>query len=173
MTDYRDHHATIFLPPEVAGSIEAARRECDPVRASRIAGHVTLVYPQEAPNAEPLVERIGEASYRLEPFRLRLGDLACSEGPEYGVYIEVEDVDGGYRRMREHVLRPPFHCLTFPLHVTLMHPRTSGRDRQLSNRSGYERQIWEFAVQEIAVTAFDGVVWASRGTYALTGRQGR
>ena len=88
------------------------------------------------------------------------------------MYIEVEDIDGGYRRMREHVLRSPFHCLTFSTHITLIYPRTSGGDRQLSNRSGYERQIQEFAVQEIAVTAFDGITWASRGTYALTGRQG-
>src|SRR5438445_11019611 len=49
MADYRDHHGTIFLPPEVAGSIEAARREWDPDMANRIAAHVTLVYPQEAP----------------------------------------------------------------------------------------------------------------------------
>jgi 2'-5' RNA ligase len=173
MTDYRDHHATIFLPPEVADSIEAARREWDPVMARRIAAHVTLVYPQEAPNAELLVDRIREASDRVEPFRLRLGDLACSERPEYGVCIKVEDIDGGYRRMREHVLRPPFHWLAFPAHVTLMHPRTSRRGREFFGGSGYERQIQEFAVQEIAVTAFDGVVWASRGTYALTGRQGR
>jgi hypothetical protein len=82
MTDYRDHHATIFLPREVAGSIEASRREWDPVMASRIAAHVTHVYPQEARNAA-------------------------------------------------------------------------------------------LAVREIAVTAFDGVMWASRGRYALTGRQGR
>jgi hypothetical protein len=61
MTDYRDHHATIFLPREVAGSIEASRREWNAA----------------------------------------------------------------------------------------------------------------LAVREIAVTAFDGVMWASRGRYALTGRQGR
>ena len=95
MADYRDHHGTIFLPPEVAGSIEAARREWDPDMANRIAAHVTLVYPQEAPNAELLIERVREASACLGPLRLRLGDVAVFERPEDGVYVSVEDIDGG------------------------------------------------------------------------------
>ena len=167
MSDYRDHHGTIFLPPEVADSIEAARREWDPDMANRIAAHVTLVYPQEAPNAELLIERVREASACLGPFRLRLGDVACFERPEDGVYVSVEDIDGGYRRMRDHVLRPPFHHLALPAHVTLVHPQTSTRGREFWDRGAHQRQSLEFTAREIAVTAFDGLRWAALGTYGL------
>ncbi len=46
------HHATIFLPPDVAGPIEEARRRWDPVMAAQIAAHVTLAYPREAPSRD-------------------------------------------------------------------------------------------------------------------------
>lgn len=49
MADYRDHHATIFVAPEVAGPIEAARHAWDPDMATRIGAHVTVAYPHEAP----------------------------------------------------------------------------------------------------------------------------
>ena len=42
---------------------------------------MTVVYPQEAPNSELLIEHVREASAILEPFRLRLGDVACFERP--------------------------------------------------------------------------------------------
>jgi 2'-5' RNA ligase len=170
MPDYRDHHATIFLPPEIAGPIEAARQEWDPSMASRIAAHVTLAYPQEAPNSKLLFERVREASDSIGPLRLRLGGVACFERPEYGVYVEVEDIDGGYGKMREHVLRPPFRCLTFPAHVTLVHPQTSRRGRGFCERGAYQRQSQEFTAREIAVTAFDGVRWAALETYGLVCR---
>ncbi|HUG38527.1 MAG TPA: hypothetical protein VML54_16330, partial [Candidatus Limnocylindrales bacterium] len=38
----RDHHATIFVAPEAASAIEAARRAWDPGMAAQIAAHVTL-----------------------------------------------------------------------------------------------------------------------------------
>lgn len=105
MAEYRNHHATIFLPSEVAGPIEVARGEWDPDMAARIAAHVTLVYPQEAPITDLLVERVGEASNNVRPFRLRLGGVACFERPEGGVYVNVDDIEGGYSKMREEVLR--------------------------------------------------------------------
>jgi hypothetical protein len=49
--DYLDHHATILVAWEVAGPIEAGRQDWDPGMAARIAAHVTVAYPQEAPIA--------------------------------------------------------------------------------------------------------------------------
>jgi hypothetical protein len=48
MTEYRDHHAMIFVTPDAAGPLESMRREWDPDMAAVIAAHVTLVYPHEA-----------------------------------------------------------------------------------------------------------------------------
>lgn len=83
------HHATIFLPPDVAGAIEAARRRWDPVMAAQIDAHVTLAYPREAPSRELLIERLHEVASRVAPFRLQLGRLGYLQRPEASVYVEV------------------------------------------------------------------------------------
>jgi hypothetical protein len=129
--------------------------------AARIAAHVTVAYPQEAPIGNLLVERIREASRNVRPFRLGLGGLGCFECPEGGVYVyvdvDVEDLDGGYRRLREEILRPPFHGVTYPPHVTLVHPQTSCRGREFWDSGCYQRQDQRFTAEEVTITAFNGV----------------
>jgi 2'-5' RNA ligase superfamily len=125
LTTYRNCHATIFVAPEIARPIEAIHQQWDPLMANQIDAHITLAYPQEAPLVDLLVARVRAASRQTSPFRLRLGALAYFERPEDGVYIEVQDVDGDYRRLRERVLCPPFQLIAFPPHVTLVPPRTS------------------------------------------------
>ena len=159
MTDLRDVHATIFVAQAIAGPIEAARRDWDPLMAARIAAHVTLVYPEEAPNCDLLLDRIRGACSITPPFRLRLRELTLFEGRDRGVYVSVDDIDGGFHTMREQVLRPPFSRLAFRPHVTVMHPRTSRRGLEFLERSDYRTQHREFTVQEIAITAFDGTKW--------------
>lgn len=173
MTEYRDHHATIFVAPAIAGPIEAARREWDPAMAAQIAAHVTVAYPQEAPISDLLVQRVRAASAGLPPFRLRLGHVATFERPEDGVYVTVEDIDGGYRKLREEVLRPPFHGVAFPPHVTLVHPRTSGRGRDFRDSGWSGRGDEEFMTQEVAITAFDGAKWVVLRTFQLQGEGAR
>jgi hypothetical protein len=167
MTSLRDHHATIFVAPEVATFIEAARRAWDPDMADQIAAHVTVVYPREAPGADLLVERVRAACSAFPPFRLRLGALACFERPEGGVYLSVEDVDGGYRTLRTEVLRPPFQPGAIPPHVTLVHPRTSSRGREFWDRGRYQTREREFTAREVAITAFDGARWVTVVTIPL------
>jgi 2'-5' RNA ligase len=160
MNSYRNHHATIFVAPEIAEPIEAIRQQWDPVMANQIAAHITLIYPQEAPLVDLLVARVQAASRQTRPFRLRLGALAYFERPQDGVYIEVEDVDGDYHRLREQVLRPPFQPITFPPHVTLIHPRTSPHGCDFWDHARYQQYDQEFHVTEITITAFDGMKWA-------------
>src|SRR5688572_14224584 len=100
MTDYQDHHATIFVAPGVAEVIEELRRTWDPRMAAQIPAHMTLVYPQEAPLVGLLVERLRDASAHALPFRLRLSGTDCFGRPEDGVYIQVDDIEGGYRKLR-------------------------------------------------------------------------
>jgi len=167
----RNHHATIIVPPGIAEPIEAVRQEWDPVMAAQIRAHVTLAYPQEAPLPDLLVARLRATSYHIPPFRLRLGPLAYFERPEDGVYIEVQDIDGDYRRLRQHLLRPPFQRIAFPLHVTLIHPRTSGRGRDFWEHGRYQPDDQEFTVAELTITAFDGMTWVVLERLAL-GREG-
>jgi 2'-5' RNA ligase len=169
--NYRNHHATIFVPPGIAEPIEAVRQEWDPAMAAQIRAHVTLAYPQEAPLADLLVARLRAASYHTPPFRLRLGTLAYFERPEDGVYIAVEDIDGHYRTLRQHLLCSPFQRIMFPLHITLIHPRTSARGREFWDHGRYQPDDQKFTVAELAITAFDGVTWVVLERLAL-GRQG-
>lgn len=167
MTGYRDHHATIFVPPRVAEAVEAVRRAWDPGMAAQIAAHVTLAYPQEAPIVDLLVARVRSASVAIAPFRLRLGAVSYFERPEGVVYIAVEDIDGGYRRVRADVLRPPFQPVAFPPHVTLIHPRTSSRGREFWEQGRRRRRDLEFTVEEVAITAFTGAEWVVLEKFAL------
>jgi hypothetical protein len=165
----RDHHATTFVTPAIAGPIEAARREWDPAMAAQIAAHVAVAYPQEAPISDLLVDRVLAASAGIPPCRLRLGRVAIFGSPEDSVYVAVEDTDGGYRTMREEVLRPPFHGVAFPPHVTLVHPRTSGRGGDVRDSGWSRRGDEEFMAQEVAITAFDGHKWVVLETVRLRG----
>lgn len=151
MAGFRYHHATIFLPRAATEPIEAVRRAWDPAMAAQIAAHVTLTYPQEAPALDLLVERVGTACAAAARFRLRLGALGCFNRPEGGVYVGVEDVDGGYASLRREVLRPPFRPVSFPPHATLVHPRTSSRGREFWEHRPYAEREVVFAVEEIAV----------------------
>ena len=159
MTEYCDHHATIFVKPSVARPIEAVRRAWDPLMAAQIAAHVTLTYPQEAPNTALLIARVRAASAATDPFRLRLGAVSYFERPEDGIYIAVEDIDGGYSALRASVLRPPFHRVAFPPHVTLIHPRTSSRGREFWERGQHQWPNLAFTVGGVTITGFDGTRW--------------
>jgi 2'-5' RNA ligase len=168
VTGLREHHATLFLPAAAAAAIEAVRREWDPAMAAQIAAHVTLVYPQEAPQADLLAERLRFACVSAAPFRLRLGAIACWERPEEGVYVEVDDVDGGYRRLREALLRPPFQAVAFTPHVTLIHPRTSDRGGDFWACAEPPPSGADFAVSAVAITAFDGARCHVTETFRLS-----
>jgi hypothetical protein len=85
------------------------------------------------------------------------------------VYVTVEDIDGGYRTMREEVLRPPFHGVAFRPHVTLIHPRTSGRGQDFRDSGWSRRGDEEFMAREVAITAFDGTQRVLLKTFRLRG----
>jgi 2'-5' RNA ligase len=169
VTEVRDHHATILLAGAAVERIEAVRRRWDPVMAAQIEAHVTLVYPREAPDVGLLLERLADACAGTRPFALRLGELGCFGRPEGGVYVGVEDPDGACGRLRAAVLRSPFQSVSFPLHVTLVHPRTSPRGRELWERGEPLAFAGEFAVDQVAVTAFDGAAWRAVARFALMG----
>jgi 2'-5' RNA ligase len=169
MTDHRDHHLTIFLPAHVSGPIEAGRREWDPEMASQIAAHVTLVYPQEACDPGLLLSRLRSVATGVAPFRLRLETLACFGRPEDGVYVAIEDCDQGFMNLRGQLLKPPFKLISFPPHVTLVHPRTSTRGREFWETHAFEPSNDVFTVDQIAMTAFDDTSWVTIDTVWLGG----
>lgn len=167
-THYSNYHATIFVPAEVAVPLDVCRRTWDPVMAGQIAAHVTLVYPQEIPGAEWLIEKLRDVCPATAPLHLRLGPLAYFGRPEDGVYVEVADMEGACRQWRARVLHTPAE---FPLHVTLVHPRTSPRGRECWEQTNLQLPASEFLVNEVAVTAFDGAKWVTLHRFALEAGQ--
>jgi 2'-5' RNA ligase len=137
--------------------------------AEQIAAHVTLVYPREVTRLDALLERTRLVLPTLPPFRLRLGRLAHFGQPEDGVYVEVEDVEGGYRAARAELLGPPFRPTAVVPHVTIVHPPDiSARPRMLAGAGGTAEDR-EFVAAAVAITAFDGTRWATLATFPLKG----
>ena len=65
------------------------------------------------------------------------------------------------------MLRPPFHPVAFPPHVTIVYPRTSPRGRDFWDTGGYRREAQEFTAAKVTITAFDGTAWVVLTRFAL------
>ncbi len=161
-------HATIFLD-HVGEPVELLRREWDPATADQIAAHITVAYPSEAKGIDDLLTRVSRAVREVPPFRFRLGRFTHSGSPDAGVFIKVEDVDGGWSHLRRLITYPESLIANVAPHVTVVHPRTTNRGgmawQSLQNRMCHT----DFAVARVAVTAFDGRRWLTIGTFDLGG----
>lgn len=142
MRDDPRHQATLILPEPVAGLVDEVRSTWDPEMARRIGAHVTLVH-----DASPLaltIERLRRAAVEVATFRLELGAAARWEPEEGGIYLEVRDVDGGIRALRDYVMVPPLgepDGTEYEPHVTIVHPRTVAPARR---RAAWDRlRFWQ------------------------------
>jgi 2'-5' RNA ligase len=164
-----DVHATVFLDPRLAARIDELRARWDPVMTSQIGPHVTVTYPDEIPTIELMSERVAAAARQAAPFRLSLGCVRCFGRPDHGIYVEVDDVEGGWRSLREAV-----GSLSAPLavepHVTVVHPRTSKEATAAWAVLDGRAIGGETTVDEVVVTAFDGTRWVSLSSFRLRGR---
>ncbi|WP_199547138.1 2'-5' RNA ligase family protein [Streptomyces sp. N35] len=107
--------------------IERWRGEWDPVMAAAVPAHVTVVYPEETTDEALLIGRAEQYCATSAPFRLGLGEVRAVDDGRGGVFVAVDDVEGGWARLRAQLLAPPLRPLGIPAHVTLAHPRTSER----------------------------------------------
>lgn len=169
MSSFSAPHATIFVAPSAAHVIEAVRRAWDADSARQIAAHVTLVYPEEAPDVDLLAKRLRAAAEHVAPFMLRVSGSPILNPADGGVYLGVEDIEGGYERVRQLVLQPPLQMLSFRPHVTLIHPRTSQRGPEFA-RHGWSYGVVAFTPQRIAITAFEGDAFTTVMSFALRRR---
>ena len=115
--------ARIELSAQLSALVEPHRQRWNPERARRNPAHVTVVYHDEAPLPGLLRDRLAAAVSQLPVFELALGLPRRFLLPAAGVFLEVTDPAGAIARLREQVLREPFHPRTaFGLHVTILHP---------------------------------------------------
>jgi 2'-5' RNA ligase len=164
------YHATAFLDPRSAQLVEELRRAWDPVMAEQIAAHITLIYPEEIADPSDLIARVSRAAASTGPFTVVIGSPIHAGNPADGVFLAVGDVSDGIRRFRESAV-PASHAIDFPPHVTIVHPRTSGRGKQAWNELAGMQLDARFTITNVAITAYDGQRWPTLQAIPLTGRQ--
>ncbi len=160
----RAHHATIFVGG-VPG-LDDIRREWDPVMASQIAPHVTVAYPSEVPDADAMVERVRAATRAAAPFTIRLGEVVRAGNPDDGVFVVVDDSEGGWAQLRARIAGTAADR-ALPPHVTFVHPRTSRLGALAFAALRMRRWSETIAVSAVGVTAYDGSEWRTVATFAL------
>lgn len=121
-------HVLFVLTGDVAQKVQALRTRWDPVMASRIPPHLSLVYPEETVDESLVLDRVAQAARATPPFEVTLGDLVGSD--RGGVWFWVNDPSDTWRRLRSTILTPPSISLPHKAHVTVVHPRTSKQGRK-------------------------------------------
>jgi 8-oxo-dGTP pyrophosphatase MutT (NUDIX family) len=118
-------HVAAVLPAESVEDVEVLRRRWDPVMAAAAPPHLTVAYPEEAPDVALLRARTASATAMQRPFAIQLGGVRALDGGRGGVFLNARDVDLGWAQLRRRILQPPFlNTGIFP-HVTIAHPRTA------------------------------------------------
>lgn len=160
-------HVTLFLEPEAAQPVEVLRRRWDPAMASQIAAHVTVAYPDEVGSVEHLVDGLHRAAATVSPFELELGPVMHRSGPHWWVGLEVNDPDGGWRRLRDTIVPPQRQRPDVNPHVTIVHPRHSNLGAQAwpAVEHGGFQAAW--TVSDVSITVFDGRRWRASETVRL------
>lgn len=118
----------ITLPAEVRRVVDGVRERWNPEKAAGNPAHATIVYQDEAPDADRLAVRVRAVAAETKPFVLELGTAARFPEPIRGAYLAVSDPTGGVSELRSRLLAPPFTSRSrFGLHVTLLHPDQGDR----------------------------------------------
>jgi hypothetical protein len=164
------HHITAFLDPSRSQFVEQLRRTWDPGMARQLAAHLTLVYPEEIPDAAELAARAALAAARTPPFAIAVGSPFHAGSPADGVFLRVDDIDGGIRTFRGATIAAA-DAIGFPPHITIVHPRTSRRGGQAWAALAGIRIDTCLTITEVTITAFDGDRWPVVQVLPLTGHQ--
>lgn len=121
----RRRAVVMFLPNHAEVVVDAVRRRWDPVMADRIDAHLTLVH--DVQDGDLLAGVLREVAAAVEPFELTLTTTACWGPAKWGIYLGVDDHDGGVRILHEAFAEhedPRWLRGSFRPHVTLVHGRT-------------------------------------------------
>lgn len=166
--DLLRQHATVFVDCDVSGPVEVLRIKWDPVMASQIDAHFTLIYPDEVSGAEDLERRTALAAVKTAPFLVLLGEAFYVGTPAEGVFIHVHDEGGAIGEFRS-LVNPPGRVVDFPPHVTIVHPRSSDRGEEAWAELADIRFNVRFVVNRVAITGFNGVRWQTLRAFSLGG----
>ena len=171
MSTLTRQHATAFMDPAVSDPVEQLRHRWDPGMARQIAAHVTLIYPEEIPGPARLHERAAAAARTTAPFSLETGPAFYDGSPSGGVFLRVHDLDGGLGAFRAAAV-PADTAISFPPHLTIVHPRTSALGERAWAELAASTLSIRFTVPRVAITAFDGGRWLAQHVLHLAATPG-
>jgi hypothetical protein len=137
--------------------------------ASVVPAHVTIVYPEETTDEDLLLRRVTEQARAGPPFRLRLGGVFAEDRGTGGVFLTVDDVDGGWARLRRGLLAAPMTPLDVPPHVTVTHPRTSDRGEECLAALASRPVALELTVREVLFTETTAGAWTVLRRFRMAG----
>src|ERR1700722_9002712 len=152
------YHATAFLDKASSAPIEALRAQWDPVMASQIDAHLSLIWPEEVPDHRELERRARRAAALVPPIFITITTPFYVGDPKDGVFFEVTDAEGGIADFRSKAA-PTEGAIDFPPHVTIVHPRTSALGGEAWRQLEGLRLDISTVVTEVSITAFDGTRW--------------
>jgi hypothetical protein len=164
----RRHLCVIPVGP-ITERVERWRHRWDPAMASVVPAHVTVVYPEETADESLLLTRAEHATGEIAPFRLRLSGVTAEDGGRGGVFIGVDDIDGGLKNLKRRLLAAPMTPLGYPAHVTIAHPRTSSRGPECYAALAGERLDSEVQVRELLFSETTASIFAVRRRFPLSG----
>jgi 8-oxo-dGTP diphosphatase len=84
------------------------------------------VYPEEVTDEDLLLARAEAETAGARSFPLDIRGVVSAEESR-GVFLGVTDRTGALTALKQRLLAPPFASSGSPLHVTVVHPRTSDR----------------------------------------------
>lgn len=125
----RRRAVVLFLPPEIEQLVDEIRHRWDPLMAARIDAHLTLIHDVQDHGA--LGDTLVRAAATTPPFELTLTTTGCWGPAKWGIYLAVDDHDGGVWALHEALAPiedPRWLRGTFRPHVTLLHGRTVTED---------------------------------------------
>jgi 8-oxo-dGTP pyrophosphatase MutT (NUDIX family) len=165
------HHLTILVPDgAVRDRIEPERSRWDPAMAAGVPAHVSLVYPEEVADFDGLLARAERATREQVGFPLDVRGLLRTDEPN-GVFVGVGVTDrtGAVPALRAALLPPGSTPRGVPLHVTIVHPRTSNRgEAAFAARRGAEAlAAGSFPVTEVCWTETSAAGMEVRARFPL------
>lgn len=135
-----------------------------------VPAHVSVVYPEETVDAGLLLERVACAAAEMSAFPIQLGVFGCDDEGRGGVFVMVNDSQGGLETLRDRVLLPPQRFSGYAFHATVAHPRTStSLSACWAQLRGGGLEV-SFTVRELLWTVTDASARTVLERFPLTGR---
>jgi 2'-5' RNA ligase len=160
--------ATLLLP--YLGLASDLRRSLDPEMSSTMGPHVTIIYDDEAPDADLLSKRLISICRTTAPIDLHLEVIKPFQPKETGLYVSVK-ANASFFAIRSKALAPPFRSRhgSFEPHVTILHPKSRINDRvNWMQHIGTPIRV-SLTIQEISVVSYDGSKWNKVAAIPLVG----